>query len=115
MRTGIPGRAGLAVLFMVATAGCEDDSSKAFPDGAVPASDGGRDSGPTSDLDAQADAAIPSDAQTALDAQLQSDAQAVAPDAGTPKLSACVERPDQLPRPPFGSLPCELLPPGFMR
>jgi len=28
-------------------------------------------------------------------------------------LSACLERPDQLPRPPTGKLPCELIPPGL--
>ncbi|HEY3257044.1 MAG TPA: hypothetical protein VGJ91_23970 [Polyangiaceae bacterium] len=28
-------------------------------------------------------------------------------------LSACLERPDQLPRAPTGALPCELLPPGL--
>lgn len=30
-------------------------------------------------------------------------------------LSACLERPGQLPRPPAGELPCDLLPPGFTR
>ena len=28
-------------------------------------------------------------------------------------LAPCVERPTDLPRPPTGALPCELLPPGF--
>jgi len=28
-------------------------------------------------------------------------------------LSACLERPDQLPRPPSGKLPCDLIPPGL--
>ncbi len=28
-------------------------------------------------------------------------------------LSACLERPGQLPRPPAGMLPCELIPPGL--
>ncbi len=28
-------------------------------------------------------------------------------------LSACLERPGQLPRPPAGKLPCELIPPGL--
>ncbi len=32
------------------------------------------------------------------------------PDGG---LAACVDRPTDLPRPPTGQLPCELLPPGF--
>ena len=28
-------------------------------------------------------------------------------------LRACLERPDQLPRPPASRLPCELIPPGL--
>jgi len=28
-------------------------------------------------------------------------------------LSACMERPDQLPRPPTDRLPCDLIPPGL--
>ena len=28
-------------------------------------------------------------------------------------LAPCLDRPTDLPRPPTGSLPCELLPPGF--
>jgi hypothetical protein len=28
-------------------------------------------------------------------------------------LAACLDRPTDLPRPPTGQLPCELLPPGF--
>lgn len=28
-------------------------------------------------------------------------------------LRACLERPDELPRPPTGKLPCELVPPGL--
>ena len=36
------------------------------------------------------------------------------PDDATPgALAPCVERPTDLPRPPTGALPCELLPPGF--
>jgi len=37
-------------------------------------------------------------------------------DAGTPDaglLAACLERPDELPRPPTDRLPCDLLPPSF--
>jgi hypothetical protein len=30
-------------------------------------------------------------------------------------LTACVDSPSALPRPPSGQLPCELLPPGFSR
>jgi hypothetical protein len=41
---------------------------------------------------------------------------AVTGDAGVDASSAkkaCLDRPDELPRPPTGSLPCELLPPGL--
>jgi hypothetical protein len=41
-----------------------------------------------------------------------------AADAGTPSpsLRACADpAPSELPRPPSGELPCELLPPGFSR
>jgi hypothetical protein len=31
----------------------------------------------------------------------------------TEELAPCLERPTDLPRPPGGALPCELLPPGF--
>jgi hypothetical protein len=30
-------------------------------------------------------------------------------------LAPCLDRPDDLPRPPMNELPCELLPPGFTR
>jgi hypothetical protein len=33
------------------------------------------------------------------------------PDGG--RLSSCVERPNAIPRPPTGRLPCELIPPGL--
>lgn len=36
---------------------------------------------------------------------------AVAPEGG--RLTSCVDRPTDLPRPPTGRLPCELLPPGL--
>jgi len=35
-------------------------------------------------------------------------------DAAT-TLAPCLDRPDDLPRPPTGQLPCELLPPGFVQ
>lgn len=34
-------------------------------------------------------------------------------DAGPEALAPCLDRPTDLPRPPDGVLPCELLPPGF--
>jgi hypothetical protein len=37
----------------------------------------------------------------------------VAGSEGGGMLSPCLERPNDLPRPPSGRLPCELLPPGF--
>lgn len=37
-----------------------------------------------------------------------------ATDSGTtPALSACLDRPETLPRPPQDTLPCELIPPGL--
>jgi hypothetical protein len=40
------------------------------------------------------------------------DAAPVAPpDAAPGALAACVDRPDELPRPPGTALPCDLLPP----
>jgi hypothetical protein len=39
---------------------------------------------------------------------------ATTPDAAVQPLAACLDRPTDLPRPPAGQLPCELLPPGLM-
>lgn len=50
--------------------------------------------------------------------------EAIPRDASTPPIDAaidgppitgapCLERPTELPRPPTGALPCDLLPPGF--
>ncbi len=49
----------------------------------------------------EADAAPP-----AIDAALPTDAPPVT-------VGPCLDRPTDLPRPPSGALPCELLPPGF--
>lgn len=35
------------------------------------------------------------------------------PEAGTTARASCLDRPDELPRPPAAGLPCELLPPGL--
>jgi hypothetical protein len=35
------------------------------------------------------------------------------PDATETALKPCLDQPTDLPRPPSGQLPCELLPPGF--
>ena len=40
------------------------------------------------------------------------DAGADASDAAIP-VGGCLDQPTDLPRPPSGQLPCELLPPGF--
>ena len=32
---------------------------------------------------------------------------------GSGPLRSCLDRPDELPRPPTGQLPCELIPPGL--
>jgi len=48
----------------------------------------------------------PADASTELDAGLELDA-AIVP------LAPCLDRPDALPRPPTGALPCDLIPPSF--
>ena len=32
---------------------------------------------------------------------------------GSGVLRSCLDRPDELPRPPTGQLPCELIPPGL--
>ena len=48
----------------------------------------------------------------------QAPGDAASADAGTDAaeeaLAPCLERPTDLPRPPTGALPCELLPPGFL-
>ena len=43
------------------------------------------------------------------------DARPDSPDAGEvpEELAPCLDRPTDLPRPPSGQLPCDLLPPGF--
>lgn len=43
------------------------------------------------------------------------DAAVDAPVDAPPGVTACaLDRPGELPRPPAGTLPCELLPPGFV-
>ncbi len=34
-------------------------------------------------------------------------------DGATTSLTSCLDRPDDLPRPPTGALPCDLVPPTF--
>lgn len=55
------------------------------------------------------DASTPADAATPADGRTP---DAAVPDGGMP-VSACLESPTDLPRPPTGQLPCDLLPPGF--
>ena len=45
-----------------------------------------------------------------LDAQPDA---SVVPDAAPEALTHCIDRPNELPRPPTGQLPCELIPPGL--
>lgn len=35
------------------------------------------------------------------------------PEVGVTRLEACLDRPDELSRPPTAGLPCELIPPGL--
>jgi hypothetical protein len=57
------------------------------------------------------DASSSPDAAAAIDARAP---DAAAPDAGnTGPVSPCLESPTDLPRPPTGQLPCDLLRPGF--
>lgn len=42
------------------------------------------------------------------------DAGDAAPDASPQAVGPCLDRPTDLPRPPTGALPCDLLPPGFV-
>ena len=51
------------------------------------------------------------DAAVAIDGALPVDASIDAPP--TVVGGPCLERPTDLPRPPTGALPCDLLPPGF--
>jgi hypothetical protein len=49
--------------------------------------------------------------QAPKDAAPAADAPADA--GGDAALAPCIDRPTDLPQPPTGALPCELLPPGF--
>ncbi len=53
------------------------------------------------------------DAAPVPDDAMPIDAPPDAPDAGVTQVAPCLERPDELPRPPTGALPCDLVPPGF--
>lgn len=68
---------------------CGDDAHEADP------SDSG--TPPTPVADGGSDAQSPPDGAT--------------PDGGA--VTSCVDRPTDLPRPPTGRLPCELVPPGL--
>jgi hypothetical protein len=47
------------------------------------------------------------------DARPDHDAGDEPADAGVEPLAPCLDRPTDLPPPPTGPLPCDLLPPGF--
>lgn len=64
-------------------------------------------------LDARPLPSLPGDDDAGAPPPVETDAGAPPP---TPApLKACVDRPAEVPRPPAGELPCELLPPGFSR
>jgi hypothetical protein len=86
--------AGCLILAASLFASCKDD--KGTPADAAAAMDGSAVDGGAADR--TIDAAV--DANTS--------------EGGTSSgLKACLERPDELPRPPMGQLPCELIPPGL--
>ncbi|HVZ34432.1 MAG TPA: hypothetical protein VG963_18515 [Polyangiaceae bacterium] len=63
--------------------------------------------------DASVDGSIDAGIDASIDAALI-DAGTGTGDAAAPvRLTACLDRPEQLPMPPSGQLPCELLPPGL--
>lgn len=110
MATRKPLRAALRLAFALTLAACgdDDDGNGDTPDGGGDASvadAAANDAGTT--LDAARDAQV-SDLDAARDATANGDANA-------PVLANCLDRPNELPRPPAGGLPCELLPPGFAR
>lgn len=94
-------KGGPLLLLLAALAGsCADDAS---PKQTSEADTGvGSDAGPEVDTSDGLDAAIGADAGIDSGAPL-------------PPLVPCLERPTDLPRPPSGELPCDLLPPGFSR
>jgi hypothetical protein len=47
------------------------------------------------------------------DVQPPADARPDDPDGGIEVVGPCLDTPTDLPRPPTGQLPCDLLPPGF--
>ena len=54
------------------------------------------------------------DVSTIADGQADGDASGEPSDGAASRLSSCVERPTDLPRPPAaGQLPCDLIPPGL--
>jgi hypothetical protein len=83
--------AGILLLAVTLVATCDDDKGTPSTPDAAATMDGGA-------ADRTIDAAL--DANTS--------------EGGTSSgLTACLERPDELPRPPLGQLPCELIPPGL--
>jgi len=105
MRGLKPSRAWLLLVVASSIFACADDDAETPNDQP--------DSGPSSGLDAGSDA---SDV-TGNRGDAQADASVAPPTdaAQAPTLQSCIERPNELPRPPTGELPCELLPPGFTR
>jgi hypothetical protein len=52
----------------------------------------------------------PVDSGSIIDADLAEDTSM---EAAPPKRTGCLDRPNDVPRPPTGGLPCELIPPGL--
>lgn len=73
----------LSALLLLAAAGCGDNKAATPSEDAAP---------------------LPIDAPLAVDAAV---------DAPPGVLGPCLDRPTDLPRPPTGQLPCDMLPPGF--
>lgn len=70
--------------------------------------DAGRPDGPAATADGPV---LPPDGGAPLDGPRPDGPAADGPMPGA--LAACLESPTELPRPPSGSLPCELIPPSF--
>lgn len=102
---------GLALALALVASACSDDhDDKGLP--VVP--DGGELPPPDGDVDASVpslDGSIGADGSVGPDGSVAPDASADA--SVRPALTSCLDRPDELSRPPAAELPCELLPPGL--
>jgi hypothetical protein len=83
----------MLLLAITLVASCKDDAGTAMTDAAV------------MDASAAKDSGAPDGAIDAVDANTS--------EGGASSLKACLDQPNELPRPPMGQLPCELIPPGL--